>query len=213
MKHVVRSTANIAAAVTLIALVVASAASAEESGIASRTQLSLMGGVQALNQNDTAIPDNIVNIPAVASLTYRLTPVWALEGEFTWLIPLQQKVDLGTGQKQDLKTPNILAYQANVRADWPLATWTPYLTGGAGAVTFLSNTDSDRVPRLDESQTMFAINFGAGVTYPLASQWGLRADLRELVAFPSSDAAGLSANGNADPIWMERGTLGLAYRF
>jgi hypothetical protein len=69
------------------------------------------------------------------------------------------------------------------------------------------------VPQLEESQTMFAANFGTGVTYGLAPHWGLRADFRELVAFPSEDAAGLSSGGNADPIWMERGTLGLAYRF
>ena len=80
-------------------------------------------------------------------------------------------------------------------------------------MTFLSNTDADRLPRLTDSQTVFGINFGAGVTYPLVSRLGLRADFRELVAFPPNDAVGLSANGNADAIWMERGTLGLAYRF
>ncbi len=36
---------------------------------------------------------------------------------------------------------------------------------------------------------------------------------REFVAFPSDNAAGLSRNGTADEIWMERGTIGLAYRF
>ena len=82
-----------------------------------------------------------------------------------------------------------------------------------GAVTFLSNSDADRLPQLDKSQTMFALNFGAGAQVGLNARWGLRADFREFVAFPGKDTAGFSANGTADPIWMERGALGVAYRF
>ena len=84
---------------------------------------------------------------------------------------------------------------------------------GAGAVTILSNTDSDRVPQLDKSETMFALNFGAGLSYGIASRWALRGDFRELAAFPSDHANGLSDTSGADTIWMERGTVGLEYRF
>jgi len=80
-------------------------------------------------------------------------------------------------------------------------------------VTFLSSTDANRTPALHDTQTAFAFNFGAGGTYPLASRWGVRTDLRALVAFPASDAPGLSTGGTADPIWMERVTVGLDYRF
>jgi opacity protein-like surface antigen len=180
----------------------------------SRTEIAVSGGVHVLNKNDTALPDQFINIPLVASIGYRLTPVVAVEGEFTWLIPVQQSVDLGAGSEQDRKTPDILAYQANVRANLPLATtWSPYLVAGAGALTYLSNTDADRVPQLAESQTMFALNFGAGASYALTDRWGLRADFRELVAFPADDAAGFSDASGADPIWMERVTLGFGYRF
>ena len=199
------------AAALSFAVLTAASASAQES-LASRTELSLMGGIQTLNQNDTGLPDNIVNVPAVGTLGYRLSRNWAIEGEFSWLIPVQQQVE-GAASTQDMKTPDILAYQANLRADLPQASWSPYLAAGLGAVTFLSNTNADVVPQLAESQTAFAINFGGGVAYPLTGRWGLRADFRELVAFPASDAVGLSSGGNADPIWMERGTLGLAYRF
>lgn len=199
------------AAALSFAVLTAASASAQES-LASRTELSLMGGIQTLNQNDTGLPDNIVNVPAVGTLGYRLSRNWAIEGEFSWLIPVQQQVE-GAASTQDMKTPDILAYQANLRADLPQASWSPYLAAGLGAVTFLSNTNADVVPQLAESQTAFAINFGGGVAYPLSGRWGLRADFRELVAFPASDAVGLSSGGNADPIWMERGTLGLAYRF
>ena len=176
--------------------------------------VSLMGGVHALNQNDTAFPEGMVNVPVVGTLSYQLSPVFAVEGEFTWLIPVKQDVELAPGSTSSLKTPHMLAYQANLRADLPLeSSLKPYLAAGLGAMTFLSSDDSDVLPALDESQTVFAINFGAGVTYDFTSSLGLRADFREFAAFPGNDTAGLSAAGESDPIWMERGTVGLTYRF
>ena len=186
-----------------------------QEGWGSRIELSVLGGVQNLHENDTALPDNFINIPAVGTLTYHVNDVWALEGEFTWMIPVEQSVDLGPGMSEDRKTPDILAYQGNLRATWPAPSGRlrPYAVAGAGAVTFLSNTDPDRLPQIPESETAFGINFGIGTTYGLDDRWSLRLDLRELAAFPSSDAVGLSANDDADTIWMERGTFGLAYRF
>ena len=214
MKVSRRSTSAAIGAVvaSLFILGAASTAAAQES-FGSRTEVSLMGGIQALNKNDTALPDRFVNIPAVATVTYRVTPRLAAEGEFTWMIPVKQSIDVGPGASQDRKTPDVLAYQANLRADFPVRNWSPYLVAGAGAVTFLSNTDADRVPQLDKSQTAFAINFGAGTTYGITERWALRADLRELVAFPSDGATGLADASGADQIWMERGTVGLSYKF
>ena len=57
------------AAVSLFVAGVASSAAARES----RAEVSLMGGVQALNQNDTGLSDQFITIPAVAPLTYRAT--------------------------------------------------------------------------------------------------------------------------------------------
>jgi len=188
-------------------------ASAEESTFGPRGEISLMGGAQALNKNDTALPDHFVDIPAVGTLTYHLSSRLAAEGEFTWMIPVKQSVDVGSGVSQDRKTPDVLAYQANLRADFPVSSVRPYLAAGAGAITFLSNTDADRLPQLQKSETAFAVNFGGGVTYPLAERWALRGDVREFVAFPSHDAAGLSNSTGADKIWMERGAVGLSYRF
>jgi hypothetical protein len=80
-------------------------------------------------------------------------------------------------------------------------------------MTFLSATDADRYPKLPESQTSFAVNFGLGSSFPVTESLALRADFREFVAFPKDDAVGLSNGKSADPIWMPRGTLGLTYRF
>lgn len=190
-------------------------AAAEDNSYEKRAEVSLLGGVQVLNSNDTALPDQVLNVPIAIAYSYHLSPIWALEGELTWLIPVEQELELGAGSTLDARTPDILAYQANVRANWPglAAPWAPYAAAGVGVMTFLSNTDSDRVPALDETQTVFAINFGAGVNYRLSSSWGIRADFREFVAFPGEDTEGLSSDGEADPIWMERGTVGLSYRF
>lgn len=183
------------------------------SGGSAPVELSVLGGVQMLDQNDTAIPDHFFNVPLVAALDYRLSPVWAIEGDFGWMIPVKQSVDLGSGVSQDRKSPDVLSYQASLKASLPTAAWTPYVAAGAGAVTFLSSTDADRVPRLDQSKTVFAINFGAGASYPLASHWAVRADLRELAAFPSKSDDALSSGGKADAIWMGRAVVGLGYRF
>ena len=199
-------------AAVLISLVASAAAFAQERNTPA-IEVSVLGGVHVLNQNDTALPDHLLSVPAVASVAYQFTPNLAAEGDFTWLIPVQRSVDLGSGGEQDRKAPDILAYQAGVRAGLPLSTWTPYLAAGVGAMTFLSNTDADRLPQLDKSQTLFALNFGAGAQVGLNARWGVRADFREFVAFPGKDAAGFSANGTADPIWMERGAVGVAYRF
>lgn len=203
----------IAAIVSLALAGAARVAAAEPGGASSRIQVSVLGGLQLLNKNDTALPDRFLNVPLVGAVSYHLAPNWAVEGELTWMIPVQQSVDTGPGPDADLKSPDVLAYQAAVRASLPLTSWTPYLAAGVGAVTFLSNDDADRMPRLSESHTAFALSFGGGATYGLGSKWGLRADFRELVAFPSSDAAGLSSGGSADPIWMERLAVGLDYRF
>lgn len=186
----------------------AGVAAAQGSGV----EVWLSGGVQGLNENDTSVPDAAVNIPVVASIGYPLSSRFTVEGEFAWMVPVEQSMDIGSGDTGDYKSPDVLSYQANLRANFGTGAWRPYLVAGAGAATFLENTDADRMPALSESETMFAANFGAGVTYLLSPRWSLRADARGLVAFPSDDS-GLAQDGEADEVWMERGTIGFGYHF
>ena len=202
----------IAIAAVLTSLVLTAAAFAQESG-SRGFDVAVLGGIHALNKNDTALPDHLLSVPAVLNVAYPLTENFSVEGDFTWLIPVQTSVDMGSGTKEDRKAPDVLSYQAGLRIAPPSTTWTPYVAAGAGAMTFLSNTDADRLPVLDKSETMFALNFGGGAQFGLSGPWAVRADFREFVAFPSKDADGFSDNGTADPIWMERGTLGIAYRY
>lgn len=202
----------------LLTLWTVSAGAAQASGLvpgATAVDVSASGGVIVLNENDTALPDNFVNVPITVAGTYHLSRICAVEGEFAWLLAVQREIDLDATHSADRRMPHVLTYQANVIAKLPLknSPWSPYATAGCGALTFLSNTDADRLPRLVDSETMFAMNFGAGVTYHLAGNWLVRADFREFAAFPSDDAEGLSVDGSADPIWMERITAGVGFRF
>ena len=118
------------AAVALSALFAARAANANEPP-GRRIEVSLLGGVHSVNQNDTAIPDNMAGVPVVGAVSYQLSPNFAAEGEFTWFIPVTQSVDMGGGVSQDRKAPDALAYQVGLRASYPLSTWSPYLAAGA----------------------------------------------------------------------------------
>jgi opacity protein-like surface antigen len=206
-------TLAVAAMVALSTLPFASSAFAQED-LSSPSEFSVMGGLEVLNRNDTGVPDRFVNVPFVATVGVRLNSAFAAEGEFTWMIPVKQDVDVGTGGKVERMSPDIMAYQANLRANLPASpAWSPYVVGGVGALTVASTLDADRAPRLDASQTMFALNFGAGLTYRLTADWVVRSDFREFTAFPADHANGLSNSGRADPIWMERAAVGVGYRF
>jgi len=172
-------------------------------------------GVIVLNQNDTALPDHFMNVPITVAATYHINPIFAVEGECSWLLPVQREIDLDAGYSADRKTPDAFTCQANIIAKLPLeqSSWSPHLTAGCGTLTFLSDTDEDRLPQLKDAQTMVAMNFGVGVSYQLTQDWVVRVDFREFAAFPSDDTEGLSTDGSADPIWMERISAGLGYRF
>lgn len=178
-------------------------------------EATVAGGIQFISQADMALPEAMGGVPLVASVAYRCARVWKVEVEFCDILPVEQSVDLTGIGSVDRKMPGILTYQASVLASLPLeqCRWSPYLAAGAGAVTFLSKDEADRLPRLTDTETMFALNFGLGTTYEVGQHWAVRAEFRELIAFPADDAQGMSVNGSADPIWMPRGILGAAYRF
>lgn len=80
-------------------------------------------------------------------------------------------------------------------------------------MSFISNDDPDRQPALSESQTALAVNFGLGTSYQLTPVWAIRVDFREFVAFPADDAWRSAGIAESDPVWMERGSLGIVRRF
>jgi opacity protein-like surface antigen len=209
------SVSVIVGALALLALGTTPSRAADGVPLAVPLEVSVSSGVHLLNSNDTAFPETFMGIPVVGSVAYRITEIWAVEGEFSYVVPIEKDVDVAPGVTVKRKTPDQLAYLASVRATLPLkgTPWLPYATVGAGGITFLSDEDVKRLPALAKSQTAFAASLGVGVGYRLTPQWVLLVDVRGLVAFPSKDAEGLSTGGSADPIWMERGTVGVKYCF
>lgn len=184
-------------------------------GHATQTELSLAFGCHVFNETSPAIPEAMFDVPVTMALTYHLTRIWGIEGEFTWIQPIEQSIEIAGSGEVDKKSPNIMSYQVSALAMLPLSdsAWSPFLVAGAGAITFLSNDDADRQPILIDSQTMPAINLGVGTTYRVSPHWAVRVDVREYVAFPADDAEGFSDGSESDPIWMERGSVGAVYRF
>jgi opacity protein-like surface antigen len=78
-----------------------------------------------------------------------------------------------------------------------------------GAATILSSNGAD----LEQSVTMLGANLGAGVLYGLTPNWAVRGDVRGLAMLPWGEELRLTPAREVDAMWMERATIGLAYRF
>ena len=172
----------------------------------SQFDLAVDSGVVFLNQNDTSLPETITNVPISLSSRFYVNRRIAVECMVSYLLSVEQQVDLGLAGVADRKTPDSVIYQASLVATFPIerSAWTPYAVAGLGAMTFLSNTDPDRLPQLEDAETMFAVNFGAGASFQISDNWFLRSEFREFAAFPSDDSDGFSLANEADPLWMER---------
>lgn len=76
--------------------------------------------------------------------------------------------------------PQINSYMANAIAAVPLgpdASWQPYVSGGAGAISLMSGNDGEAANFLDPNGTKFGGNIGGGVM-GFAGSWGFKADVR-----------------------------------
>ena len=61
--------------------------------------------------------------------------------------------------------------------------------------------------------SMLGANLGAGVLYGLRPNWAVRGDVRGLAMLPWGEELRLTPAREVDAMWMERATIGLAYRF
>ena len=207
---------RLATATALLGLFVATAVAAQGVGASGPwTDIALSSGIQMVNETAPAFPDLMTNIPLSITATYHVSPRWAVEGEFTWVIAMEQAINIDNGPEMDRKTPDMLACQISAVACLaPNAdAWMPYVAAGVGTMSFISNDDPDRQPALSESQTALAVNFGLGTSYQLTPVWAIRVDFREFVAFPADDAWRSAGIAESDPVWMERGSLGIVRRF
>jgi outer membrane beta-barrel protein len=103
---------------------------------------------------------------------YNITPRWGIEGSVLYT-PLNAEF-MGTTREASVDT---WYYNGNVVFNiLPSGTFIPYVTGGAGAVTYDSPADE-----ADLTKTRFAGNFGGGILVKGGERWGIRFDVRDYV--------------------------------
>jgi opacity protein-like surface antigen len=133
----------------------------------------------------TADPDHdgdFGNYAIGANATYNANRFVGIEGEIGAGIGVKQQITFNAVPFDDLRSPNTTAYNGNVVVypgghDRPLV---PYLTAGLGAMTIFARDELAAVD-LFSTETLFTQNFGGGLKWWSADNWGLRADYRFII--------------------------------
>jgi hypothetical protein len=126
-----------------------------------------------------------------------------IEGVFgylpsTMLLPTSS-ADLNIQQGYDL---NLLIYGGNVGYAFTSSKTAvvPYLSGGAGAISFSPEDAAKAFPTSPETTSEFMFNFGGGLEIPISEVVWMRLDLRDYIVsttgdfslFPSEDSSSLN---------------------
>jgi hypothetical protein len=129
--------------------------------------------------------------------TYNANRLFGLEGEFGAGLGLDQNVTVND-VTFSTKVPKTYTLNGNLLYNpWGSDTrWVPYVTAGVGALTFRRQTNADRLGGVFDRTTFFSQNFGGGVKWFTASNWGLRGDYRFFVINGKSDVNPLFTQGN-----------------
>jgi hypothetical protein len=176
----------IAALVTVVGLVGASPALAQEShqGGAGAVVVTVIpaSGTFFTQGKDTKAP-SFGNYGAGAAAEVRVSRYVGIEGEVTGAFGITQNLDFTSGTVNQ-KTPNLLDYTGNVIVSVPTRhSIEPYVTGGVGGLT-LYNTPALSITN---TQTFFTSNVGGGLTW-FNGRWGVRADYRFIAVKSKADA-------------------------
>lgn len=138
------------------------------------------GGVVFLESADASAP-SFGSYQLGGAVAYNINRVVGIEGEVAGSLGISQ--DLDFGYTADVRTPDMLTYNANVVVSAPTGTsLVPYLTGGVGGLSLFSREEFG----INDTETLFTTNVGGGVKWN-PGRWGLRADYR-FIAIPSRDS-------------------------
>ena len=169
--------------------------------------LFLVGGVDSAHAQETAPGPGIVEVTVIpggatfftnsgvgssfgnynlgGALTYNINRVVGIEGEVSSSIGISQNLTDG-GFRGTQRTPDTLTYTGNVVLSLPTqSSFTPYATGGIGALTMLQKASLG----INSTETFLTGNVGGGVKwYAPNGRWGLRGDYR-FITTQSKDTA------------------------
>ena len=175
----------IASVVTVISLVGASPALAQESHHGAGAVIVTVipaSGTFFTEGKDTKAP-SFGNYGAGASAEVRVSRYVGIEGEVIGAFGVTQNLDFTSGTVNQ-KTPNLLNYNGNVVVSVPTRhSIEPYVTGGVGGLTLYDKPALG----ITESDTFFTGNVGGGVKW-FNGRWGVRADYRFTAVKSKTDA-------------------------
>ena len=150
---------------------------------AGRAEITLIpvGGLFFTENKDASVP-SFGNYQFGGGVTYNINRFIGVEGEVTSSVGISQSLDFG--YPSTVRTPDVLSYTGNVVVSLASgSSIVPYATGGVGGLSLFSREAFG----IDETDTLFATNFGGGVKW-YAGRWGLRGDYRFIAVRSQDDA-------------------------
>jgi hypothetical protein len=118
--------------------------------------------------------------------TFNVNRHVGIEGELGAMIATTSSLQFGD-LNDDVKSPNMLSYQANVVVSpWTGHRIVPYVTGGAGGLTMFERPELG----ITSDETFLIGNAGGGMKwYAPNNRWGLRGDYRFAATRSKDDAS------------------------
>jgi hypothetical protein len=109
------------------------------------------------------------------AVTFTVNRYVGIEGEVGSMIATTSNLQFGD-LNHDIKSPNMLSYQANVVVSpWTGHAVVPYVAGGAGGLTMFERPELG----ITSDETFLIGNVGGGVKwYAPNNRWGIRGDYR-----------------------------------
>ncbi len=181
--------------IALLTFAVAGATDARAQDIAAagpaRAEITLIpAGATFFTENSDTQAPSFGSYSLGGAFTYNLNRHFGVEGEVGSTLGVSQSLDFGF--PTDVRTPDMLSYSGNAVVSFAnRSSVVPYVTGGVGGLSLLSNDAFD----VADTQTFLTGNVGGGVKW-YAGRWGLRADYRFIAVQSQDDAPAFFGRDN-----------------
>jgi hypothetical protein len=180
---------TVASVILLSSLVAAGQAVAQETAGPGKVEVTLIPAGATFFTNESPGP-NFNNYNVGAAAAFNFSRAIGVEGEVGGSFGLKQHLP----GLDDVDTPNMLSYNANLVVGVPAHSLLPYVTGGIGGLTVYSSRD---LGIDDNIGTFLTGNVGGGLKwYQSGGRWGLRGDYRYQFIQSKDDAPAFFGQGS-----------------
>jgi outer membrane protein with beta-barrel domain len=142
------------------------------------------GGATFFTEGKDTQGPSFGNYDLGGSVTVHFNRYVGVEGEVSGAIGISQSLDFNGVTLPDTRTPHLLNYSGNVIVNASKGSLVPYVTGGVGGMSLFEQADLG----INNTETFFTTNVGAGLKWYSNGRWGLRGDYR-FIAVQSKDDA------------------------